>query len=138
MYFSLRFVLWLRWKDNRLTFENLDETYYHNKLSENEASKLWTPVIQLKNNQEGKVLKFDSSSEMFLRRNQTSIKVAPLDQAFDAKVYESNETEIIWMSTHLLKFKCQFDLYYLPFDNQTCYVEVSHYLITISLLLIWQ
>ena len=42
MYFSLRFVLWLRWKDDRLTFENLDETYYHNKLSEDEASKLWT------------------------------------------------------------------------------------------------
>merc|ERR1711974_567455 len=62
---------------------------------------------------------------MFLRRNQTSMKVAPLDQAFDAKVYESNETEIIWMSTHLLKFKCQFDLYYLPFDNQTCYVELE-------------
>ena len=65
MYFSLRFVLWLKWSDDRLTYENL----WKNEVSNDKAAKLWTPLIVFKNNIEGKILKFDPSSpSLFLKR----------------------------------------------------------------------
>ena len=127
MYFSLRFVLWLKWSDSRLIYENLDEYLWKNKVSNDKAARLWTPLIVFKNNMEGKILAFDpSKSNLFIDRlgPRTNYKT-PLSQFHEAKLYSSNETAIYWRSEHLLKFKCQFDLFYLPFDTQTCFVEVS-------------
>ena len=125
MYISIRFVLWLTWIDSRLLYENLDEDYYRNRLSKENAARLWTPTIILKNSLEGKNLQFDpSNTNLFLGRLGNSSQ-APLNQAYEAKMYSANETNIIWRSGHLLKFKCQFDLFYLPLDNQTCFIQVS-------------
>ena len=127
MYFSLRFVLWSKWFDSRVLYENVDEEYWKNKVKEEKAKKLWTPLIVFKNNMEGKILTFDpSSSDLYLsqqgsRRNNTT----PLSQFHEGKVSSPNETAIYWRSEHLLKFKCQFDMFYLPFDTQTCLVEVN-------------
>ena len=124
MYFSLRFKLWLRWIDNRLGYQNLYQHRYQNKIPDELATKLWKPMIVFENSKEGKVLKFDqSSSDMFLYREGES-KDAPLKQWDEARIYPSNETKIAWRSENLLKFKCAFDLHYLPFDTQTCYVKV--------------
>ena len=124
MYFSLRFKLWLRWIDDRLGYQNLYQHRYQNKIPDELATKLWKPMIVFENSKEGKVLKFDqSSSDMFLYREGES-KDAPLKQWDEARIYPSNETKIAWRSENLLKFKCAFDLHYLPFDTQTCYVKV--------------
>ena len=128
MYFSLRFVLWSKWFDSRLFYENVDEEYWKNKVTEEKAKKLWTPLIVFKNNMEGKILTFDpSSSDLFLSRqgSRRNNATTPLSQFHEAKVYSPNETAIYWRSEHLLKFKCQFDMFYLPFDTQTCLVEVN-------------
>ena len=49
---------------------------------------------------------------------------APLEQIDEAYVYKSNETELVWRSPHFHQFNCDFDLLYIPFDQQTCYLEV--------------
>ena len=127
MYFSLRFVLWLKWSDSRLIYENLDENHWKNKVSNDMAAKLWTPWIVFKNNIDGKILAFDPSSpSLFLKRLSSRKNLeTPLSRFHEAQLYSSNETAIYWRSEHLLKFKCRFDLFYLPFDTQTCFVEVS-------------
>ena len=123
MYFSLRFVLWLKWSDDRLTYENL----WKNEVSNDKAARLWTPLIVFKNNIDGKILAFDPSSpSLFLKRLSSRKNLeTPLSRFHEAQLYSSNETAIYWRSEHLLKFRCQFDLFYLPFDTQTCFVEVS-------------
>ena len=47
-----------------------------------------------------------------------------LEQIDEAWVYKSNETELLWSSLHFLQFNCDFDLFYIPFDQQTCYAEI--------------
>ena len=73
MYFSLRFVLWLKWSDDRLTYENLDENLWKNEVSNDKAAKLWTPLIVFKNNIEGKFLKFDPSSPSLFLTSKTMV-----------------------------------------------------------------
>ena len=44
MYVSIRFVLWLKWIDSRLTYKNLAEDYYRNRLSKVEAANSYVVV----------------------------------------------------------------------------------------------
>ena len=124
MYFLLKFDVWLRWKDSRLQYQDLDEDHYQNILSEKEISQIWTPILVFENSYEGQLLKFDpSTSEIMVKANGDPIE-APISQLAEGKVSNASETDLRWLSFHIKKFKCAFDLYYLPFDLQTCYVEV--------------
>ena len=88
------------------------------------ANKIWKPKLIFKNSYESQVLNYDpKSSDLLLLRNGNSTK-APLSQVDEARVYKPNETHIWWRSRHLKSFKCHFDLYYIPFDNQICNVQV--------------
>ena len=124
MYVSIKFVVWLRWKDDRLIYQNLDNEYYLNRMAVKDAERLWKPSIVFKNSNENQMLEFNPSSGFFVEKDGEG-KEAPLGQMFEGMNYPPKQTAIIWKSVHLLKFRCHFDLFYLPFDNQTCYVEVS-------------
>ena len=126
MYFSLRFSVWLKWIDARLQYHNLDADVYENVVPEMVAAQLWLPALYFKNSIEEQILNYDSSSEILIWRNGHS-KKAPLSQLNEAKIYNSSQTLLEWTSVQFKKFKCKFDLYYLPFDNQTCVVEVRHF-----------
>ena len=131
MYFLLKFDVWLRWIDSRLQYQDLDKDHYLNILSEKEISQIWTPTLVFENSNEGQLLKFDpSTSEIMVKANGRS-KEAPISQLAEGKVSNASETDLRWLSFHIKKFKCEFDLYYLPFDLQTCKVKVrnnTHYL----------
>ena len=131
-YLSLRFDLWLKWTDPRLGYSNLHEDFYQNKLTKQKEIQLWKPLVDFKNAVEMVKLRF-TTSDIFLKPNGScwkncdleASKEAPMQEFHEAQVYHSNDIEIIWVTSHLMKFKCDFDLYYLPFDHQTCYVDVS-------------
>ena len=125
MFFSLNFNLWLKWIDDRLAIQNLDKEKFENEVSEDIALQLWTPPLLFANNDKRQYVKYvPSSSVMLLERNGTG-KEAPLYQMAEAKVYDSKHTKIWFRSNHYLKFKCQFDLKYFPFDHQICKVQVK-------------
>ena len=124
MSFSLRFNVWLKWTDTRLIFQNLNEDHYQNVIPEYKATKLWKPMLEFKNSNEGQILTYhSSSSDMLVVRNGVG-KVAPPSQWDEGRLFNSSETEILWRSAHLMKFKCHLDLYFFPFDYQTCHVKV--------------
>ena len=125
MYFSLRFVVWLKWIDSRLKYQNLHEDHYKNVVSEETAIKLWKPMLIFDNSIPQHILKYDpSSSDVLIVRNGDS-QPATLSQWDEAREYNSKETEIMWKTVHLLKFSCLFDLFYFPFDQQKCFAHVS-------------
>ena len=49
MYFSLKFSIWLKWSDNRLEYQNLNEDHFQNIVSKEVAAELWKPVLILEN-----------------------------------------------------------------------------------------
>ena len=123
-YFSLNFNVWLKWTDDRLQYQNLNQHDYWNAIPSHLTKELWKPVLVFENNNKRYILKYvESSSVMMLVRNGHASE-APLWQIDEARVYKSNETELVMLTQHLLKFNCDFDLLYIPFDNQTCYAEV--------------
>ena len=43
--FNVQFVLSLKWRDPRITYQNLKEEDFLNKINLNEFEKIWRPVI---------------------------------------------------------------------------------------------
>ena len=129
MYFSLKFNIWLKWKDIRLTFQNLRETTFQNEVSAKKIENLWKPRLKYVNSQsketEKQILQYNQLSSAIMLSRKGPFTAAPLSQWDEARVYNSSETDLWVVSSHYLDFKCQFDLTYFPFDNQKCYITVS-------------
>ena len=126
MYFALKFNVWLQWMDDRLTYQNLKKQYNQNTIPAQQANQLWKPRLNFENSLDTEtILKYNPlSSSLMLMRNGCWVK-APLNQLDEAEIFHSNETELLMRTAHFLKFKCQFELYFFPFDHQMCFVKVT-------------
>ena len=115
MYFSLKFNVWVQWKDIRLSYQNLRESRFKNELSEEKIKKLWKPRLEFVNSQSKhttrQILQYHPlSSTLMLNRHGPSSE-APLSQWDEARVYSSNTTKILWKSVHFMSFTCDFSLF---------------------------
>ena len=125
MHFSMKFNVWLKWLDDRLQYQNLNQNKYWNSIPTDMSVLLWKPLLIFENNDQRRILKYDSlSSVMMLLRNGHA-RENSVTEPEEARLYNSNETEIVLRTLHFMRFKCDFDLHYFPFDEQTCYTEVS-------------
>ncbi|XP_069184716.1 uncharacterized protein [Procambarus clarkii] len=52
---NLEFVVYIMWKDSRLTYMNLRDNIYANKLPEKETDRIWKPKLQFPNVKDGKL-----------------------------------------------------------------------------------
>ena len=111
--------------DDRLAYQNLNKQKYQNTIPAKQAHQLWKPMLRFENGLDNEsILKYDPlSSSLMLKRNG-GWKEASLDQFDEAEIFNSNETEFLMRTAHSLKFKCHFDLYFFPFDQQICFVQV--------------
>ena len=128
-FFSLKFNLWLIWKDDRLGFQNLKSHHFQNEISGEVIERLWKPQLVYANSNEKslkrRMLMYDPlSSTLMAQRGKGKGIEAPLTQVDEAIVYSSNETELLWRTDVFSAFNCHFDMRYFPFDHQSCYVEV--------------
>ena len=74
---------------------------------------------------ERQVLEYNPlSSTLMICRNGNGTK-AGISELHEAHVYTSNEAVFWFRTSHYTKFNCKFDLYYFPFDRQSCFVQLS-------------
>ena len=129
MYFLIKMNIWLTWMDNRLSFQNLDTDCFENIVPFEMADKIWKPKLIFSNHNERdterQVLEYNPlSSTLMICRNGNGTK-AGISELHEARVYTSNEA-VFWLRTsHYTKFNCKFNLYYFPFDRQSCFVQLS-------------
>ena len=136
MYFSLKFLVRLKWIDDRLVYQNLNKDHLQNSVPWQMAhSELWTPVLIFDNhnerNPERHTLKHTSATSTLIYSNRSSQQADP-SQLDEAKMYYSNETRLSMQTLHFLKFHCDLDMTDFPFDQQTCFVKVSKFLNKVS------
>ena len=128
MYFSLKFNIWLRWKDQRIGYEFLKQDSFENEIEEKIAEELWKPILIFENHKEREIerqlLRYSPIQSIMMAQKNGQSTGNPLFQIYEARLYSPNETEILWRSRHYKKFKCHFNMFYFPFDHQTCYVKV--------------
>jgi len=127
-YFSLKFYVKLKWRDDRLLFLNVHEDHLKNSLPYALVRAVWSPLLMFSNHIEKdlhkQILSRDGiTNEMFIVKEGPGME-SDLSFIDEGKVYGPEEASLLLVTEHFLKFSCNFDLNVFPFDKQTCQVQV--------------
>ena len=122
-YIKLKFRLSLNWKDARVSFYNIKADEALNSLTLEEQLSLWTPSIVYWNTEQQLKTINDKNSFGSIRRDA---KGSIIDRTVneDIEVYKGEENEIILSRVYSIKFYCNYQMAWYPFDIQTCTMKM--------------
>lgn len=122
--FHVRFYLYLTWHDTRLRFENLKKDNKLNALTPSEKEQIWYPAIYLKNTEDNLKILADQKATIFIEQkgNFTTAKNIEYENKL---YYKGSENPITYFRYFSVKFDCEYEMKYYPFDIQVCQLILS-------------
>ena len=121
-YLKLKFRLDLQWMDTRVAFYNIKKDEALNSLTLEEQLTLWTPTIIFWNTeQQLKTVNDMESFASILRSGKGSIISREVNE--DIEVFKGSENMITFSRVYSIKFFCNYQMAWYPFDQQTCSME---------------
>ena len=124
-YVELAFELTLSWADPRLLFYNLKDQIDLNVLTQEEKSRVWTPVLIFENTRDKSSTIEDEKRKGFVKKMGTS-KYAEMDESnVNKEIFEGAENDVIMKRIYNMQFLCDFKLGMYPFDKQECTARIS-------------
>ena len=122
-YIELKFRLSLSWKDARVMYHNLKVEETMNSLSLEEQLSLWTPTIVFWNTkQQLKSLNDAESFASVARISNGTIIDRSVNE--DIEVFSGSKTRITFSRVYSVKFYCEYQMAWYPFDIQTCSIQM--------------
>ena len=122
-FLELKFKLKLNWKDARVLFYNLKLDDVMNSLSLEEQLTLWTPIIVFWNTK--KQLKSVNDADSFASVSRTGDgSIIDRSVVEDIEVFTGKDNEITFSRVYSIKFFCEYQMAWYPFDIQTCSMEM--------------
>ena len=122
-FLELKIRIHLRWKDARVVFYNIKEDEKMNSLSPTEQRALWTPSIVFWNTK-NQLRTIDDENTFASIKRQAPGSIIGNEINEDIKVYGGPDNEIAISRVYSIKFFCDYQMAWYPFDQQTCYVEM--------------
>ena len=119
MAFSVKFTLTSKWFDRRLTFNNLHDDEFLNEIDYTLFEKLWVPIFIFENTKDKFTTRFDQKAKIFIEK-RGNFSLAPETSTEEIAYYDGSENIIRYTRNFYLRFKCQFELQFYPFDRQMC------------------
>ena len=116
-YFIYRF-------DARLTFANLKN--HGNNIEKNEEDIIWIPQLIFDNTVLDIYIDNDALSSVEILKNGPPTR-NPQHELLENYLYSGDTSPLIYSRDYDLKFTCEFELQYFPFDHQNCYIMVSQF-----------
>ena len=127
MTFMSEVIIFLRWRDPRITFRNLDfvdQTWIKDILSKVWHDQIWLPPLYFSNTKE-----YDS----ILNGNYIEVATIPhgeplldkISELNEANIFKGEENDLELLSWNTATFNCDFELWMYPFDVQYCSVDVK-------------
>ena len=122
-YLELKFKINLQWKDARLMFYNIKPDENMNSLSLEEQLILWSPTIVFWNTKEQIRTKNDKNTFASIKRESDG-SVIGKENKEDIEVFTGSDNGITMSRVYSIKFFCEYQMAWYPFDQQTCHVEM--------------
>ena len=122
-FLELKFKLSMEWKDSRVQFYNLKVDEAMNSLSLTEQMSLWTPTIVFWNTKEQ--LKSINDADSFASVRRVG-KGTIIDRSVneDIEVFKGKDNDITFSRVYSIKFYCEYQMAWYPFDIQTCKIQM--------------
>ena len=122
-YLELKFKISLQWMDARVMFYNIKTDQRLNSLTLDEQLSLWTPTIVFWNTKEQRRTLNDKNTFASVRRDgHGSIIGKEINE--DIEVYPGSQNPITVSRVYSIKFFCEYDMRWYPFDEQTCTIDM--------------
>ena len=122
-YIELKFQLKLNWKDGRVLFYNLKIDEALNSLSLEEQFTLWTPTIVFWNTKQQLKSINDADSFASVERSGNGT-IIDRSMNEDIEVFSGKDNGITFSRVYSIKFYCNYQMAWYPFDIQTCSMDM--------------
>ena len=121
MSFSCRVIVIIKWKDVRLSYNNLLNGY--TTLNKEDIDRIWIPGLFLENSLElQKITKSGINKIQILKQNEGIFKNHKvLDEGM---TYDGKSNEIVMTAVFDNNFICSYELHDYPFDSQICTIDL--------------
>ena len=129
MLFSVKILIQLMWYDSRLTFYNIKN--YNgsgNNVGKEEREGLWIPQLIFSNSLPEIYIKNDEDSYLMVRQESLS-RLNGNNNLQENELFDGTQNPFIFEHFFDLKLRCNFEFSNYPFDEQICYILVSHFLL---------
>ena len=120
---KLKFRISLTWMDARVTYYNIKTDETLNSLSLDEQLVLWTPTIVFWNTEKQlKTVNDQNSFASVERSGKGSIIEREVNE--DIEMFSGAENNITFSRVYSIKFFCEYQMQWYPFDQQTCSMQL--------------
>ena len=124
---EFQYEIIMKWRDNRLTYQNLKEDTSLNALPEVDIKKLWLPLVIYANTDQKVTTRLGMEWEWdtyITVTKQGNLTRSDLDSLHEIETFKGSENTLTMRQTYTYKFQCDFLLEKYPFDTQ---VDLTEY-----------
>ena len=122
-YLEIKFMIKLQWMDARLLYYNIKPDENMNTLTLDEQMSLWTPTLVYWNTKEQLRTINDKNTFAGIRREGNG-SIIDKESNEDIEVFDGSENTISLSRVYSIKFYCEYNMAWYPFDVQTCHIEL--------------
>ena len=124
-YFRTKFVITRKWRDQRVTFQNLQNNTELNPINPDERSLLWKPWTIFNNIEDrGKYAMTDVEQEWRVIPN-SKYDFAHAENSFlhNTYLFDGPSNMISYEISYTVEWLCDFHMEWFPFDTQSCTMQ---------------
>ena len=125
---EIQFSIFLRWIEDRATYQNLKKRSSLNALTQKDIHLLWLPKVIFENTDQKQSTRLGENWEwetgVVVERNKNGTP-AGLEIVDETELFKGSENSLIMFQTYTHDFQCIFDLKKYPFDTQTCSIDMA-------------
>ena len=122
-YLELKFKITLQWNDARLLFYNIKPDQRMNSLTLDEQFSIWTPTIVFWNTKQQLRTINDRTTFTSIKREGNG-SVISKESSEDIEVFTGSDNTIVMSRVYSIKFFCEYNMRWYPFDQQTCNIDL--------------
>ena len=121
MTFMSEVVIFLKWRDQRITFRSLAQS--KKVMSKFWRDRIWLPPLYFSNNKGNQQILSGSPIEVAIVPHGLPL-LNEISELHEKNTFKGEENDLELRSWNALTFKCNFELWRYPFDVQQCSVDV--------------
>ena len=122
--YEAEFTVTLRWRDERLSFNNLRAESNMNPIRPAETEKIWFPEFYFDNTREKVKNIIDDSAVLRVLRNGSG-GLSSSEDTENKLIFRGGENWLQYQRFYSQLFHCELHLHWYPFDSQTCYIDIK-------------
>ena len=118
---EFQYEMIMKWRDNRLTYQNLKQDASFNALPEVDMKKLWLPSVIYANTDQKLTTRLGMEwewSTIVTVSKEGNFTRSGLDTLHEIETFKGGENTLTMRQTYTHQFQCEFVLARYPFDTQ--------------------